>query len=59
MPEIDKECILLLKGPKCCVLWNLEGSPRYRGGSCVICTGQAIYTYHTVGQANITVKFSL
>ena len=32
---------LLLKGPKCCVSWTLESSPRYRGGSCAICTGQA------------------
>ena len=26
---------------KYCVSWTLEGSPRYRGGSCAICTGQA------------------
>ena len=28
-----------VKGPKCCVSRTLEGSPRYRSGSCAICTG--------------------
>ena len=26
---------------KCCVSGTLEGSPRYRGGTCATCTGQA------------------
>ena len=36
--EVRNAC-LLLKGPKCCVSRTLEGSPRYRSGSCTICTG--------------------
>ena len=42
-PKIDstqvRNACLLLKGPKCCVSRTLEGSPRYRSGSCAICTG--------------------
>ena len=29
------------RDPTCCITWTLEGSPHYRGGSCVICIGQA------------------
>ena len=36
-PKIDstevRNACLLLKGPKCCASWTLEGSPRYRGGT--------------------------
>ena len=43
VPKIDstqvRNACLLLKGPKCCFSWTLEGSPCYRGGSCAICTG--------------------
>ena len=28
-----------------CFMDSIEGSPRYRGGSCVICTGQAITVF--------------
>ena len=35
-PKIDstqvRNACLLLKGPKCCVSWTLEGSSCYRGG---------------------------
>ena len=29
------------RAPSVVFLWTLEGSPRYRGGSCAICTGPA------------------
>ena len=39
VPKIDstkgRNACLLLKGPKFCVSWTLEGSPRYRGGTVV------------------------
>ena len=38
-PKVEsKECMFTAK---CCVSWTLECSPRYRGGSCAICTGLA------------------
>ena len=49
-PKIDstqvRNACLLLKGPKCCVSRTLEGSPRYRSGSCAICTGPSSNYYY-------------
>ena len=51
-PKIDSTSVrnacLLLKGPKCCVSRTLEGSPRYRSGSCAICTGPYGHLVHYI-----------
>ena len=49
----------LLKGPKCFVLWTVEGSPRYRGGSCAICTGLASIIYYVYFSTSTSIIIGL
>ena len=46
---LSKECMFTAQGPKCCVSRTLEGSPRYRSGSCAICTGPSSQCINVLG----------
>ena len=57
-PKIDSTSVrnayLLLKGPKCRVSRTLEGSPRYRSGSCAICTGPSSLHNNVFAHGTVT-----